>query len=116
MASVDARSLSKEELLESLQEEVENIKAVYSDYDVVVQEPMLLDGETDVSDDVEDDFLIKNVQDSAQVSLVLDIKPATGFDADKNGLLAHCLFEFAPKYPFVAPTMDFVVRKGLEQE
>ena len=61
------------ELLDNINQEVEVLKSVYSDYELVLQEPAL-------SDD--------------SVSLVLDIRPAIGIDDAKNGLLAHLKLEF----------------------
>ena len=94
----EARTLSKEELLEMIEEEKEILTSVYGDYDVVIEDPKIIE------------------EDETRVTFVLDIRPATGIDAEKNGLLAHCKFEFYAQYPFVPPTMQFVVAKGLEQE
>ena len=47
---------------------------------------------------------------------MLDVRPAVGIDEAKNGLLAHTKLQFSQGYPFEAPLISFVAKKGLEQE
>ena len=48
--------------------------------------------------------------------MVLDVKPSIGIDESKNGLLSHLKITFEEGYPFKAPTFEFIIKKGLEQE
>mgnify|MGYP005631885341 CR=1 len=46
----------------------------------------------------------------------LNIKPNTGFDSAKVGLLIHCRLAFDQFYPYHAPKVSFTQKKGLDTE
>lgn len=51
-----------------------------------------------------------------KVELVLDVRPSTGIDDSKNGLLSNLKISFENGYPFKAPQVEFILGKGLDQE
>lgn len=46
----------------------------------------------------------------------MDVKPKTGFDMAKVGLLVQCRVLFDQYYPFRAPVIKFTNKKGLDEE
>lgn len=53
-------------------------------------------------------------QSSYPVSLILNVKPKTGFNSSKIALLAHFKIDFSIHYPFKAPLISTVLAKGLD--
>lgn len=83
---------TEQELIEKLDEEVEVLESIYADENVVLQKPTPCEvGEPDVStsssgelgEEKDENIAISNFM--AQIEL--DIKPNTGFDEAKIGLL-----------------------------
>jgi len=50
------------------------------------------------------------------VTLILDIKPITGMELAKVGLLVNVRFDFNQFYPFTAPQITLTTKKGLDEE
>jgi hypothetical protein len=46
----------------------------------------------------------------------MEIKPNTGFNSAKVGLLVNCRIVFDQFYPFRAPSIKFTNKKGLDEE
>ena len=45
----------------------------------------------------------------------MDIKPNTGFDMAKVGMMVHCRLVFDEFYPFRAPKSTLILKKGLDE-
>ena len=50
------------------------------------------------------------------VETILNIKPNTGMNEGKVGILAHLSLQFDQFYPFRAPRICFTNKKGLDDE
>jgi hypothetical protein len=111
---------TEQELIEKIMEEVEVLESIYADENVVLQQPTPCevvepDASTsssgELGEEKEENVAIGNFM----VQIELDIKPNTGFDEAKIGLLVQCRIQFDQYYPYRAPQMSFTAKKGLDE-
>lgn len=111
---------TEQELIEKINEEIEVLESIYADENVVLQKPtpcevLEPDASTSSSGELAEEKDENAPISSFMVQMELDIKPNTGFDDAKVGLLVHCRLLFDQYYPYRAPQMSFTAKKGLDE-
>ena len=109
---------TKDELLEKITEEIEVLESIFDGEGIVLKKAEeIACSEADVSTSgsgSQDD--IDSPLSQFMVQIELDLKPNTGMDNAKVGLLAQVRMIFDQFYPYRAPKILLINKKGLDQD
>ena len=104
--------------IEKLNSELEVIDSIFNGEGVVVQQAIQLYA-TEHSKTIpqaQEDISTESDEGKFETMCVLNIMPNAGADEDELRMVLHCRFIFDQAYPFTAPRISFMVKKGMAEE
>lgn len=109
----DYKVENSEELLNKINEEVEVLESIFDGEGIVIEKPTA-GGDQDVKS-TNDSGSHDDADDGTfAVQMELNLKPNTGFEEMKVGVLIHAKLIFGHNYPMKQPRIQLTQKKGLD--